>query len=111
MAYKGIVAQLPLGQGGLLTDDSPNLIPAVNLIKSRNVRVNAGILQNEPGSLAWNKIPISKKAPTANFKWKDGSIYAQNSVLPAVLSDIGYGLDSGLDGVVAGYDWFPEPGV
>lgn len=58
MAYKGLVGNIQLGQGGMMTDDAPSNIPATNLIKCRNCIIDDGAVENEPGSIRWNKTPL-----------------------------------------------------
>ena len=54
MSYKGIVADVPFGNGGLLTDDAPTDIPYTALIKATNVAVTGGVLTNEQGTCRYN---------------------------------------------------------
>lgn len=58
MAYSGSAVNLIVGQGGLLTDISPGLIPASNLINAGNVLIRDGIVEKAPGSLRWNADPL-----------------------------------------------------
>ena len=46
---------IPLGQGGLRTDDSQDFIPITNVISARNVDFSKGLIQKEPGSMRWNQ--------------------------------------------------------
>ncbi len=55
MGYQGNAAIVPLGIGGLHTDDPHTLIPATNLILANNVSMNRGLLEKEPGSKRYNK--------------------------------------------------------
>lgn len=50
--------QVPVGQGGLLTDSSPSEIPGGNLIRANNVRIENGIITKSPGSLRWNAVAL-----------------------------------------------------
>ena len=82
MSYKGLVALVQLGQGGMLTDDSPTMIPTTNLINCRNCVINNGSISNEPGSVRWNKVQTAY-TNSSGVTVTDGS------------------------GIVAVYDWFP----
>lgn len=52
--YKGIAARLPLGLGGLNTDDDSTKVPATDLIRANNVVMQYGRIEKEGGSLRWN---------------------------------------------------------
>lgn len=54
MAYTGQTIPIPIASGGLLTDVSPDQIPAKNLIGAENVLIRDGILQKAPGAIRWN---------------------------------------------------------
>ena len=55
MAYNGSVDTIPLGVGGLHTDDPQPLIPRTNLILARNVTLRQGLIEKEPGSRRYNQ--------------------------------------------------------
>lgn|SRR3990167_1377996 len=108
MAYTGIKAKIPLGDIGLLTDVSPDRLPAGALIKARNVCFFNGNVQKAPGSIRWNSATAVSSGIVAIHHWKptqdverfiavtdDGNIYkgkdrtfgsAINSTIAATLT-------------------------
>lgn len=58
MAFKGIVYPIPLGQGGLHTDDSPNTIPKTDLIVANNVSLHNNLIEKDFGSAPFNTSAI-----------------------------------------------------
>jgi len=91
--YAGQQAQLPVAQGGLLTDLSPNQIPATNLIDCENVVISNGVIQKAPAANAYIK----------RFRYNN--------------TDYGHILDVDSDNpistpakIVGIYDWWPNDG-
>lgn len=54
MPYKGQIAQLPMGVGGLNTDDPQNRVPSTALIRAINLQYYNGVLEKEAGSTRFN---------------------------------------------------------
>lgn len=54
MAYVGDIFDIPLGAGGLYTDDSQDKIPKTYLIKANNVQLQNGVVEKDSGSKRWN---------------------------------------------------------
>lgn len=59
MGYSGSIIPIPVAQGGLLTDLSPDRIPPSNLMRATNVQIRQGIIEKSPGSLRWSAFPLS----------------------------------------------------
>lgn len=91
MAYSGISIPIPMGQGGLHTDDSPNTIPPTDLLVANNVRLHQGMVEKDAGSARFNTtaIPLGVLAaiefsPDYSARYVicvggDGNVYAVNS--------------------------------
>lgn len=58
MAYSGTKVDLPIGQGGLHTDDPQGLIPATGLILAKNIALYKGLAEREGGSQRWNATAV-----------------------------------------------------
>jgi hypothetical protein len=58
MSYQGISIDIPLGRGGLRTDEEQTKIPLGFLIRAKNIEITDGILQKEPGSRRWSQIAL-----------------------------------------------------
>lgn len=90
MAFTGIVQPIPLGQGGIHTDDSPNTIPATDLILANNVTMHNNYIEKDAGSTRFNTSAVPSGVygafdwwPTTNLSDRrlivlggDGKIYA-----------------------------------
>jgi hypothetical protein len=59
VSYSGSIVPVPVAQGGLLTDLSPDRIPPQNLLRASNVQIRQGVIEKSPGSLQWNATPLS----------------------------------------------------
>ncbi len=59
MAYTGQRIRIPVGRGGLLTDQNQSDIPPLNLIRADNVEIRDGIIQKEKGSRKFNDTALS----------------------------------------------------
>jgi hypothetical protein len=59
MAYQGSSFEIPLGNGGLLTDETPGQIPPTRLIYAKNISLQDGRISKERGSMRWNKAALS----------------------------------------------------
>lgn len=68
MAYKGITVPIPIGQGGLETDNSPSDIQPTNFIEANNITVESNIAEKVGGSVRLNASQISGGVMGA-FDW------------------------------------------
>lgn len=59
MGYTGIIAPIPIGDGGLDARDNKSAVPINKLIKATNVSIKKGIVAKEGGSLKANSVVIS----------------------------------------------------
>lgn len=59
MAYEGVIAKIPLGELGLLTDISPDKAPPNGLIQAVNICYYNGCVEKAPGSIQWNATALS----------------------------------------------------
>ena len=71
MSYTGQTFNLPLGNMGLYTDDSPTITPPQGLKRAINAHVKHGFLEKEPGSRRWNQDPLPSGV-VAVFDWWPG---------------------------------------
>lgn len=55
MGYKGQTYSIPLGDGGLLTDETPSRIPITHLLEATNVDLLKGVLEKAPGAIRYNE--------------------------------------------------------
>lgn len=55
MSYKGIIVTIPLGQGGIFTDEPHTKIPVTKLIRAVNVALDNGVAEKDFGSQQWNE--------------------------------------------------------
>lgn len=69
MAYAGKIANLPLGNGGLHTDDPQNKVPATDLIRAINVQYYNGLLEKEAGSIRFNSNVLPSGVIGVNDWW------------------------------------------
>lgn len=83
MAYIGTVVPIPLGQGGLHTDDSPSAIPPEKLILANNVTVQVNTIEKFPGSARFTtaRLPNSANVVALADFWATPSSANQNLVL------------------------------
>ena len=58
MAYKGKIATIPIGRGGLVTDLPQEDIPAKHLIRAINATLVNGYAEKDFGSRRWNSTPL-----------------------------------------------------
>lgn len=56
--YSGNVAIIPLGAGGLLTDDPHTSTPISKLFRAKNVILKQGRIEKAPGSHKWNETTL-----------------------------------------------------
>ena len=54
MAYKGQIANIILGQGGLNSDDPENLVTPAKLVRAINITLTNGYLEKDFGSMRLN---------------------------------------------------------
>jgi len=54
VGYKGQIINIPLGQGGLHTDDPGRDIPPTKMTRAENVTTSNGFLEKDFGSMRWN---------------------------------------------------------
>lgn len=54
MGYSGTKVELPVGQGGLHTDDPQAVIPSTGLILAKNLALYKGLAERSGGSQRWN---------------------------------------------------------
>lgn len=58
MAYSGIIAPIPLGDCGVLTDMSPSALPINALTQANNITILNGTVQKAPGGRKLNSTPL-----------------------------------------------------
>lgn len=73
MGYTGVVVPIPLGQGGLYTDDSPSSIPPTNLIVANNITMHTNLAEKMGGSQQINLAAFT------------GGVYALQDFWPTTL--------------------------
>lgn len=72
MAYMGNIAQIPLGQMGVVSDLPPGSIPYGALIRSINIDYGPGYLQKAPGAIRYNSAyPLSSGVVACLDYWPD----------------------------------------
>ncbi len=59
MGYEGIVAQIPIGNRGLMTDVAPGQVPYDCLTKVLNCDYGLGYVQKAPGAITYNTSALS----------------------------------------------------
>ncbi len=59
MSYQGFEADIRIGRGGLMTDVNPSDIPDTHLIRAKNIDINEGFIQKDPGSRRWNNAALA----------------------------------------------------
>lgn len=73
MGFHGQVVTIPLGQGGLHSDDPETSIPISDLILAKNVQLGAGLIEKDFGSKPFNQsllgASISAAAVRAFYDW------------------------------------------
>ena len=69
MGYKGIVATVSMGKGGLHTDDPQDMIPPTDLILATNLSYGLQMSEKEPGSERWNAYAALPDAVVAFVDW------------------------------------------
>lgn len=69
MGYKGNVAVISLGRGGLHTDDPQDLIPPTDLILAENLSYGLQMAEKEPGSTRWNHQAVLPSGVAAFYDW------------------------------------------
>jgi len=69
--YTGQQVDIPVAQGGLLTDLAPAKIPPENLIGSTNVILRGGLLEKAYGSLKYNQTALPSPIVAAFDYWPD----------------------------------------
>lgn len=73
MAYEGTVAEIPLGELGLLTDLAPSQLPPMALLGANNITLVNGTVQKAPGSRKLNAVALPAGV-VALTDWKPTSI-------------------------------------
>lgn len=58
MAYRDQIATIPLGRGGIHSDDPQTSIPATKLILALNATTANGVLERDFGSRRWNETAL-----------------------------------------------------
>ena len=53
--YAGLIAQIPIGTAGLLSDQAPSQIPYTNLTRVYNCDYGLGFIQKAPGAIQYNR--------------------------------------------------------
>ena len=81
MSYSGLAVPIPMGQGGLHTDDSPSAIPPTDLILANNIAVFNNEVQNFPGSILLNLTAVPKGVWGAFDFWYDTLVEHQRLIL------------------------------
>lgn len=66
--FNGQVATIPLGLGGLHTDDPQTVIPHTDLVLANNVSLGTGLIEKDPGSKKYNRAAIAGGVK-AIFDW------------------------------------------
>lgn len=69
--YSGQQADIPVAQGGLLTDLAPAKIPPENLITATNVILRSGVLEKAFGSQKFNQTALPSPIVAAFDYWPD----------------------------------------
>lgn len=96
MAYDGEIATIPLGQGGLYTDDPQTITPITNVIKANNISFTFGSIEKVPGAIQYTKNFGLSSGVGAFFDWwpndisqrlivcaKNGKIYRYRTTFEA----------------------------
>jgi len=71
MAYNGPIAIIPLGLGGLNTDDSQIAAPLTSLITAKNCWMVNGLIEKEPGSRRYNATGFDSGVRAVYDWWPD----------------------------------------
>lgn len=74
MAYRGVTAQIPLGQFGLVRDIGESLIPPGALISAKNIRLYANRVEKAKGSSKYNTTAIPGAALGLYDWWPTPSV-------------------------------------
>lgn len=69
--YEGIIASIPLGMGGLLTDNPNSLVTASKLIRAQNATLFNKKLEKDFGSRRWNSSALSSGVIGFTDWWPD----------------------------------------
>lgn len=69
MAYVGQEVQIPVGQTGLLTDESPSKIPPGACYRATNVSIDDSTLSRALGSLKWSRVQLPSGVVAAYDWW------------------------------------------
>jgi len=57
-SYQGQVAVIPLGAGGMMTDNPHTAVPGTKLFRARNLTMNNGALEKDFGSMKFNQTAV-----------------------------------------------------
>ena len=75
MSYQGMIATIPLGSGGILSDYPDTVVPLLKVARASNVTLNNNVMEKDFGNKKWNQTAFadSVKAffdywPTADFQ-------------------------------------------
>ncbi|MCK5344178.1 MAG: hypothetical protein KAR20_12280, partial [Candidatus Heimdallarchaeota archaeon] len=69
--YEGNVATIPLGAGGLHTDDPHTVIPVTKLVRAVNISLLYGKIEKDFGSRKWNNTALPDKVRHITDWWPD----------------------------------------
>lgn len=69
MAYSGIVARIPFGQYGLLSDAAPSELPPSALLRANNITILNGTVQKAPGARKLNGSAVLPAGVVSLFDW------------------------------------------
>lgn len=92
MSYSGAGVTIPLGQGGLHTDDAQQTIPVTSVIEAKNIYYGDGLIERMGGSKRWNPSFPMPAGVLSAFDWwptdfqqrliaicSDGKVYRQDT--------------------------------
>ena len=100
MGFTGLTLTIPMGQGGLRTDDSPTVLQPTDLIVANNVNFHSNLIEKDSGSVRFNTSAISGGVLAVYDWWPtfdvnerklvviggDGKVYSINNL--GVVSEI-----------------------
>lgn len=104
MAYGGVVAKIPYGEFGLLTDLPPSEIPPSALILADNVTLENGLMEKARGGLRYNNSALPSGVVSLFDWWPDDVTQRLIAVCAngSVYRDIGDRLFSGNTAIASG---------
>ncbi len=73
MAYRGLVVELPVAQGGLHGAQNASQVPATHVITARNITFENGTWQKEGGAVKYNAVAIWPYIVNGHDWWPDSA--------------------------------------